>query len=276
MNCKYNCNTDFIKSDPPAWSWSSSRASVFNECKRKYLYNYYLSHKGWLQNAPIYHKQAYRLKKLTNLHLLLGTVVHQAAEYVVTSLKKDKAIPDINVLFDNNIRKSFFDAYNNSRILWDGEKRAQWEDGLLRNQMILQEYYYGAGNSYEQVRSSLKDQIGMRIKIKREKCMGNLLGSHTVDEIKKNENCSIDVLEDMDTFDFQGTPVYAIPDLVFRKENGTCTVVDWKTGKEDSAHINQISVYCIYMREKKHIDEESLVGRLEYLLSGRFKDVRIT
>ncbi|KPV58165.1 hypothetical protein QJ48_18160 [Paenibacillus sp. A3] len=74
----------FEKKTYPDWSWSLSRHNVFEECQRKYFYNYYASHNGWLKESPIENQVVYRLKQITNLYLIFGESVHEIAQYIIS------------------------------------------------------------------------------------------------------------------------------------------------------------------------------------------------
>lgn len=48
----------------PQWSYSQSRASMFDECLRKYYYHYYGAHNGWkTDSADEMQVRLYRLKQ---------------------------------------------------------------------------------------------------------------------------------------------------------------------------------------------------------------------
>ncbi len=50
----------------PTFSWSLSRHKTLTSCARKYGYEYYFSHNGWLSyNVEPFHQHVYRLKKAT-------------------------------------------------------------------------------------------------------------------------------------------------------------------------------------------------------------------
>ncbi len=54
------------------FSWSFSRHSTFEECPRKYWFNYYGAWGGWEYDAPAEARELYLLKKISNLHMLAG------------------------------------------------------------------------------------------------------------------------------------------------------------------------------------------------------------
>lgn len=249
----------YKKTEYPLWSWSSSRKSAFSECLRKYYYNYYLSHNGWEDDANFESKQAYRLKKLTGLHLLLGSAVHQAAEYACKTVADTGDVPEEKILMDN-VRDMLNKAWSESR-----NKKQEWM-ARPNSYSMLQEFYY-SGSVPKETIEKIKDKMKISV--------SNIISSDSVREILNN-NCKIRIIEDMDTFELFDTPIYAIPDLVFERPDGMWVVVDWKTGKEHDSHLGQINVYCMYLKEKHGVKEENITGRVEYLLTGRAKDVAIS
>lgn len=244
----------------PPWSWSSSRRSTFKECLRKYYYNYYLAHNGWKDDAPDESQQAYRLKNLSGIHLLLGSAVHEAAEDCLKMLSEKGVFPDEDTLKNivrNILNKGFIES-RDKRTLWMNQPKKY---------CMLHEFYYDG----ELTEGTIK-----KIKDKMKKVVGNILKSFTMKEIKNECRDTIKSIEKMDTFEFHKTPVYAIPDLVYENPDGKWVVVDWKTGKEDDSHLNQINVYCLYFVEKCGIKADQLIGRIEYLLTGSHRDVLIS
>jgi CRISPR/Cas system-associated exonuclease Cas4 (RecB family) len=248
----------YERTEYPTWSWSSSRKSTFTDCLRKYYYNYYLSHNGWETNASEDSKQAYRLKKLTGLHLLLGSAVHKAAEYTCKFIFEEKRLPEEKTVVDM-VRDVLNKAWTDSKNVTTWLKQPGKFD-------MLHEFYYNGSASKDVV-----DKIKNKLKL----AVPNILKSESVKEILE-QDCKIRLVEDMDTFDVYDTPVYAIPDLAYERPDGTWVVVDWKTGKEHDSHPAQINVYCMYINEKFSVPTEKMMGRVEYLLSGNYVDVDIT
>jgi CRISPR/Cas system-associated exonuclease Cas4 (RecB family) len=90
------------------------------------------------------------------------------------------------------------------------------------------------------------------------------------------EGSVIRMAESRDTYEIEGTPVYAIPDLVFQRLDGKWIVVDWKTGKKNESHLEQINIYCMYLKKKFNVSEKDIKGRVEYLIEGIYQDVDIS
>ncbi len=249
----------YQRTEYPVWSWSSSRKSTFDECKRRYFYNYYLSHNGWEEEVNEESKQAYRLKKLTGLHLMLGSAVHEAAEYACKVITSTGKLPEEGELIEI-VRNLLNNAWVESR-----DNMNEWMTNPGKYKMLHEFYYNGKPDK----------KIIDKIKEKMEIVIPNMINSDSFGEIVK-DSCEVKITENMDTFNFLETPIYAIPDLVFERFDGKWVVVDWKTGKEHDSHLNQISVYSMYLREKHNISEDDIIGKIEYLLTGKSKEVLIS
>ncbi|MFW6133981.1 MAG: PD-(D/E)XK nuclease family protein [Elusimicrobiota bacterium] len=250
---------NYKESKYPMWCWSSSRKRTFLECKRKYYYNYYLSHNGWNEDAPDDSKKAYRLKKLTGIHLLLGIAVHEVAEYTCKIISSMNKKPDKKTLIDK-VRFILNKAWKESKKphLWFNQPNRYF---------MLHEFYYGDG---------LSSSIINKVKEKMYNTVPNILHSGTVNNLLDSDDCNIKISEDMDTFDVQGTPIYAVPDLVYENGEGKWVVVDWKSGKEHDSHPRQINVYSLYLTEKFGIEPEDIIGKMEYLLTGKCLNINVT
>ncbi len=248
----------FKRTEYPLFSWSSSRKGTFDECRRKYYYNYYHSHNGWEDNAPPDVKLTYRLKKLTGIHLLLGSAVHEVAEYAAKMLKSTGSLPPKEKLIEK-VRFLLNSAWKESR------QRREWEENPGRY-LMLHSFYYGDG---------LTGKVIDRIKEKMYAAVPNILASDTFREIAPLGGDSIEITESMDTFRLHGTDIYAVPDLVYRGPSGKQVVVDWKTGKEHDSHPAQIHVYCLYLMKKYKTGLNDMRGRVEYLISGISRDVKV-
>lgn len=78
----------------PQWSYSQSRANMFDECLRKYYYHYYGAHNGWkTESADEMQVRLYRLKQLSNLYLVFGDLAHRMCESAVRSREDGKPKP---------------------------------------------------------------------------------------------------------------------------------------------------------------------------------------
>jgi len=248
----------YTKTKYPPWSWSNSRKSTFEECKRKYYYNYYLSHNGWEDDADEMSKKAYRLKNMTGIHLILGSAVHEAAEYTCKIISGSGKLPEKKVLIDK-VRFLLNQAWKESK------NPRQWMQSPKRY-FMLYEFYYGYG---------ISEKVIGKIKKKMNASVPNILNSKTVRDIVNND-CTVKITEEVDKFNIEATPVYAIPDLVYRADSDNWIVVDWKTGRENEEHDSQINTYSMYLIEKHGVNPDNITGRIEYLTTGKARDVEIS
>ena len=68
------------------FSWSRSRAGMFEDCRRRYYYHYYGAWGGWDSSAPPDVRRLYVLKQLTGRQGWAGRTVHSAVELVLRAL----------------------------------------------------------------------------------------------------------------------------------------------------------------------------------------------
>ncbi len=247
----------YVRREYPEWSWSFSRSQVFESCKRRYYYQYYGSHNGWEDSASQEQKTAYRLKKLANLFTVLGEAVHTVAEQAAAKAAAGQQLPQPESV-EESIRAALRTAYKDSR-----DRRP---DFLRRPNrvLMLHEFYYGGGPDARLVET---------IKERAKRCAEHLLGCQTMVEL---QGSSPELLqcENFDTFPMNGTPVFAVPDLMYRVESGRMVLVDWKTGAQEEEHRQQLAFYAMYLVEKHRTSPERILGRLEYLNGGSHEDVR--
>jgi PD-(D/E)XK nuclease superfamily protein len=245
----------------PEFSWSQSRRSTFRDCPRKYYWQYYGSHNGWEDEAPAETQLAYRLKQLTNLHILVGSIVHESASRAILDARGGKAPYSADALLKGG-KKRLNQAYVESQKKADWERNPKWRS-------MLQEFYYGTGPS-----SALID----RIRDKLTNCLRNLLASQSYRDALQAPFVEVkSVDQPMTTFKLGGHVIYAQPDLLYRLGNGEWRIVDWKTGDEGEIHAGQLRIYGLYVRQRPDIEKgAALTGVLEYLLTGEQETVPIT
>ena len=75
------------------FSWSKSRNGVFDECKRRYFYQYYGSWGGWDATAPAEVRRLYVLKQLASRQMWAGRVVHDAIEMALFAIRDGRGVP---------------------------------------------------------------------------------------------------------------------------------------------------------------------------------------
>jgi len=237
----------------PQWSYSQSRANMFDECLRKYYYHYYGAHNGWkTDQADDMTVRLYRLKQLSNLYLVFGDLVHRMCESAVRSRDEGRDRPRVPFL-EQTMRKLLNEAYLQSL---DAE---QWRQDP-KNRVMLSEMYYGDDTLQERI-GTIKDRISA--------CVNSLYDTLTWEDLARASTQILEI-EKWDTMMLHDTRVYVKMDLLYRRGNGNIVIVDWKTGKEEDFS-DQLLLYAAYVREHYRVPLEQIELRVEYLLNGTHK-----
>ena len=244
----------------PEKSWSISKMKTLENCERDYYYTYYGSHNGWIYTSTDEQKIAWRLKKLSNLWMCFGDVVHREIKGIINICKKDKTkfmnatrFNEITLNKLRNIIRESIQKYNTKE--WD-----EYPKGIM-----LQEYYYG---------DKISKQIGDELKERLIKCVNNFYVSKTFEEILKEETIIIENDEDIFTsINYEGLKVYSKIDLLYKDYDGYYVIVDWKTGKISDGDKEQLLVYAWYVMEKYGVHYSRIKGRIEYLLDGHVEEI---
>jgi len=215
------------------FSWSFSRHKLFNECRRAYYYYYYESWGGWDRNAPDRAQKTYLLKKMQNLAMWAGSIVHELLAGIIQNriLKK-------HVSYSESIE-------NATRILqqqWEASHRKLWLKNP-RAHLNLFEHYYQKDISQE--------DIDLKVKRKVYEGIRNFYASGFlayIDTLAANPRDHFLSLEEIDSFLFEGTKLYVVPDFAIRDEG--IRLYDWKTGRPNRDDTLQLSCYALYAQSK--------------------------
>lgn len=241
----------YERREHPTFSWSHSRRVVFQECPRKYYYQYYGSHNGWEDTAPESARLAYRLKNLTSLPLEIGGALHEVASTAIHRARSGASTPTADDLYDmarNRMNKAWIDSLD--RPAW--ERSPKWR-------RMFHEFYYDTGIGDDEI-ADARDTLRT--------CIANLLRSKSFREAVAAPFVEVRNVEELTTFYIDDTPIYAVPDLVYRKGGDVWTVVDWKSGKIQDDDTDQVLVYALYVRELHGARGPDIDVRVERLAAG--------
>ena len=242
----------------PDFSWSQSRRSTFRECPRKYYWHYYGSHNGWLDEASEEARLAWRLKKLTNLYMVLGTIVHELAAGAILQVRGGGAVPEAGELIERGRAR-----LNQAWLM--SQQRAEWErrPGQLT---MLMEFYRSSGPSRDRI-EQIRDKLYA--------CLRHLLSSESFREAVEAPMVEVKEVDRLDFVELDGVKLYAQPDLLYRLGDAW-RIVDWKTGQRHVSHPPQLRTYAVYLRERGDLPPGPVIGRLEYLGTGESASVPIS
>ena len=242
----------------PEFSWSQSRRSMFRECPRKYFWNYYGAHNGWLRDAPAEARAAWRLKKISNLHMTLGNVVHDVAAEAIQRVRGGGGVPSGPELIEAGRSRM-------NRAWQQAGQLEEWERSPGRHPMMM-EFYRGTGPSQDLV---------VLIRERLYSCLRNLPASESFREAVESPQVEVKEVDRLDFLDLEGVKLYARPDLLYRLGDAW-RIVDWKTGARAAGHSAQLRIYAVYLRERADLTAGPIIGRLEYLSDGESISVPIT
>ncbi|WP_059351893.1 hypothetical protein [Bacillus coahuilensis] len=119
----------------PEFTWSLSRHKTLMSCERKYAYSYYFSHKGWMKDRSQLTQDAYRLKKITNLEMYLGSVLHDMIDFSMTQYIKQRITPNETGWMEHlrtKLNRAYVDSVRHKRA---------WYDAPTKFTMLHEIYY---------------------------------------------------------------------------------------------------------------------------------------
>lgn len=239
-------------------TWSFSRDRLFNECRRAYFYHYYASWGGWEAGTNQLCHKAYILKNMRSIDAWIGDIVHQVIKWILES-----KIGDNTTLFKESKDISHEHAVKTAKNLltktWEQSRRRKWEENVKQNLNLFEHYY-----NHEPTREQLK--------IKLEKVANSIrhfYKSGLLEKFSKSAAENFLSIEELDSFDFEGTKTFAIPDFAVR-DGKEYSLYDWKTGKRNEKDILQLSCYSLYAMNKWQVSENQIKIIPAYLAEDEF------
>ncbi len=237
------------------FSWSKSRHGKLEECPRQYYYQYYGSWGGWERDADPAVRELYVLKKLTTRPAWAGSCVHDAAKRVLTSLRDGGAPPVAEQVIDDT----------------RGRMRAQFRESRdrvyrVRKAFGLLEHEYDEPVSDEEWRANWELV---------ERCLQAFLGSRWLTLAAALPPERWLPIDELGSFPFEGTKIFAAPDFAYRTADGGAVVVDWKTGQQRESDREQLLGYAMFARDTWGVPLERIECRVVYLPSANEDEVRV-
>ncbi len=221
------------------FTWSRSRAGMFESCAYRYYLNYYGSWGGWSWNADPLIRRTYILKQLQSRWMWAGSLVHDSIERVLHTLRAGDSV-DPHQVTEWTIEKMRRDFVSSRG------------GGYLQKPKTcaLDEHHYGQEHpSVDWV--AVRDHVTL--------CLENFFASSYYELAQELEGEAWLSIEEMDSFELDGTTVWAIPDFAYRDAHGSIWIVDWKTGKNfcDPDPI-QLACYALYAAGRWNASPESI------------------
>jgi hypothetical protein len=240
------------------FSWSASRDTLFEECKRKYYYNYYGSWGGWEKDrADNVTRTLYVLKNLQNIPMWKGKAVHTEIARILKELVTTNELigPEYSLARVTNLMRQDF-KFSRAGLYWNTYES-------LGKANYLFEHEYGLDISDERWKKNHQEVIT---------CIRNFYKS---DILEKVINLGYDDILSIDRiapipFSFNEEKIYVNLDLAYKLDD-EIEIVDWKTGSGESNKL-QFIIYTIYANEILHVPADK-ISLIEYNLFGNEKTI---
>jgi hypothetical protein len=209
------------------FGWSISREWIFDTCRRRYYFHYYLSWNGWNAGAPAVVREAFKLKRLVSLPLWRGQLVHYIASKVLQSMKKRGRVPDAaDVVRYTRERFEHQLAFSQrKRYLTEPKKK---RGRLNIDWLALFEHEYGRTLDPRHVERTREECVKAVEVLLRSPILRQAAGADGRTWIVED----LDHAEFSQNFTFDGVTVYVKTDFLFRERDGTLCIVDWKTTRD--------------------------------------------
>lgn len=236
------------------FSWSKSRHGKLEECARAYYYHYYGSWGGWERGAAALTKELYTLKKLTTRKAWAGSVVHDAIAEVLAEIQAGRTPEPArtrNAVLER-MRREF------------RESRAQ--DYRRRKAFGLQEHEYAEDVAPEEWKANA-DAV--------DACLAAFFSSRFPKVAAELSEAQWLPIDELGSFPFEGTKIYAAPDFAYRTAEGGAVVVDWKTGLARQSDHEQLLGYALFAEAVWGVPAARVTGLVVYLPAMDEQQVKI-
>lgn len=212
------------------FSWSRSRDGAFQECKRRYFYQYYGSWGGWAGDAPPDVRRLYILKQLASRQMWGGRIAHDAIEMAFNAFREGLEIP---------VEPFVRDAVERMRAEFRSSRAGVYKDKPKTTALFEHEY-----------KVVIRDEAWLALATSVQTCLRNFFRLPLLAEIRRTSPEHWSIEHWSKTFDFEGTRVWSAPDFGYWTPEGRLALVDWKTGGgggEDASF--QLGCYALYAHE---------------------------
>lgn len=248
-------------------SWSASRGRNFEECRRRYFWDYYGSWRGWEARASEARRSSYLLKKMTRMPMWAGDCLHDALAWWFAEKQRGHVASAREV--EEHALGRLREGYRQSR---DGEWKRR--PSKLTH---LAEHHYGEAEIDEGTGAA--GEYGKRYV---ERIRAGIACFFESDElVRVREAASADYLacEEMGTIELFGVRVFAIPDFAFRDSGAGSDEVwiyDWKSGRPRDEDVFQLSLYVHYAAQRWGVDPGAVRCVDAYLPDRDFRELRFS
>ncbi|HEX7786523.1 MAG TPA: PD-(D/E)XK nuclease family protein [Methylomirabilota bacterium] len=216
------------------FSWSRTRDNAFQECRRRYYYQYYGAWGGWAADSDPLVRRLYILKQLATRQMWAGRLVHEAIERALLALRDGHGLSEAS-LIEHTVRQM--------REEWKGSRDGVYRESPKRPSLFEHEYAVAIRDTEWQ---ALRDHVV--------RCLRNFHRLAVLGEIKRTPTERWIFIEDIGSFPFEGTRVFTAPDFGYWSHADRLQLLDWKTGGGGDDASLQLGGYALYALEVLGVD----------------------
>ncbi len=239
------------------FTWSLSRDGSFRYCPRQYWWNYYGSWGGWKAEAPGEVRTAYVLKSLSNRWAWVGSLVHSAIEGLLRQAQAAGA--DGLLAFERpaiGVDRELDALSERMRREWSESRDGEYWRNPKRHVGLIEHEYREAVPPEEWQAMHQRARAALRA----------FLESDAYQRIRRSSPTRWLPIEQLDSFDFEGTPVWVVLDFALERPDGGIDIYDWKTGEvKPESDRTQLAIYAQYLHSARQIEPTHVSTHLVYL-----------
>lgn len=243
------------------FTWSKSRAGFFNECLRKYRYQYYDYWNGWLDDAPEQARRLYKLRALATIPSWRGLVVHDTLEYILkdfhrTKFRKPLALEAAMQFAEDKIRNQWHTS--SRKRYWSLHKKDPAWFGLVEHELGV--------DLPESTLPSIIASVNAQL--------ATVYNSALWQRIVESDRDNWYSIDDRAFFLLDGVKIWAVPDLMYTRCDGAIVILDWKTGEpRPDEEKRQLAAYAAYAHLEHNIPLNKMICNLVYTRGPQLDEV---
>lgn len=227
-------------------SWSLSKAHLFEECPRRYYYQYYYSKSGFASDAPEDARLALEMASISGLYMWAGDIVHQTIQWVLEQAR-DGILPSPD--------EARAEARQRLSEGWKASVNQLWRRQQDDRHPNLFEHYYDIPVGPDII-NRVKDRVFVS--------MDNFMKSTLYQSITRSPLSSWLPIEKFSSFRIDGILFYVKLDFAMKRSD-QIDVYDWKTGKPRDEEIRQLACYSLYASGRWEIPIENVTANAVHL-----------
>ena len=236
------------------FSWSWSRAQMFERCQFQYYFHYYDA-PGFLYWGGNRRKNTlYKMKHVSTAPLWIGKLLHDWISWIVRreiELQSPVPFDEVAPMLEKDMR-----------YRWEVSAR-RWFPDEAKVFDFMDDHFYGGETVLQLPEEYLRKALEL------------LQGFYNLFIVPHmGRGCRILSNEALMNFPFEGMPVYQKADLILEDENGI-HLWDWKSSKSTFVNDQQMALYALAAGDKHHRHVSEMSFHFGFLANGEIKDLFI-